>query len=317
MPSIPIQFTDEEWLFLLQNRTFSNDVIQALKGGKGALGLVSVQLDEKAIREIGAYAAQTFLQTKDAVTQDKMEKLMEVLAEAHDTLLGDSSAPAPSPINQGLKDMLESQEFTSKAEMEKAVQEYQDTYNDTPQDELGGFSPIQTSQLLNSQIDMPDCALKLNHELSLKEIESIHFIQNTRTFLRLMEEEGEVKATKKLGNLNRNFVEKLIDSCIIEEREREAMFRFNKVFNEEDYREGHIIRLLCEIAGLIKKRKDTFSITKTGSKYRNDLHAGALYTSLFNAHFCKFNLGYLDGYPDFPEIQTTIAFSLAAIKDKP
>ena len=59
MLTMPIQFTDEEWIFLLKNRKFSKDTLQALRDGQGALGMVSVLLDESGISEICAYAAQT------------------------------------------------------------------------------------------------------------------------------------------------------------------------------------------------------------------------------------------------------------------
>lgn len=317
MPSIPVQFSDDEWVFLLQNRGFSERVLNALKNGKGALSQVVVMLDVNDAAEVASYVAMVMTHTKNPSDRHKFGQILDNIDAAFDYTQDTPAPPQHSPVNQGLKDMLESQEFASKEDMDKAVQDYQDTYNNTPQDELCGFSPNQTSQMLNSQMDMPDCALKLNHDLTLKDLAAIPFFQNARTFLRLMEEAEEVKATKKLGNLNRKFVEQLLEASIIDNQEWEMMHRHNKVINEEDYLEGHIIRLVYEIAGLIKKRKDVFSITKKGSQYRTDRYACALFTSIFQAHFCKLNLGYMDGYPDFPGIQQTLTFSLAAIKQKP
>lgn len=96
--------------------------------------------------------------------------------------------------------------------------------------------------------------------------------------------------------------------------QKEDTIRFNKVLNEHDVRPLHIIRIICELARLVRRRKRKFLVTNKGQQLLGEQKAGELYTLLFRTFFRQFNLSYLDGLPECYGLQGTIAYSLYRLK---
>jgi hypothetical protein len=81
--------------------------------------------------------------------------------------------------------------------------------------------------------------------------------------------------------------------------------------NEQEVWPLHVLRLLLEMAGLVRRRKGVFRLTKEGARLRADEQASELYARLFLAHFRRLNLAYLDrSSAEAASLQTTIAYSL-------
>jgi hypothetical protein len=178
----------------------------------------------------------------------------------------------------------------------------------SPEPELGGLSPADVQRLIDAEWERPDSAVRLDATLSLEDLAGSRTLHNARLVLELLlGGEGEVKATPK-GNLPRAFVARF------RERMRAPEDRWAlpepKVVNEEDVWLLHVARLLLELAGLVKRRKGLFSLTRTGERLAADGRAGELFATLFGVHFRRFNLGYLDNAPDVPEFQFSTAYSL-------
>lgn len=173
--------------------------------------------------------------------------------------------------------------------------------------EFGGLSPTQVQRLLDGEWERSDSAVRLDATLSLEDLAGSRTLHNARLLLELLGAEGEVKATPK-GNLPRAFVARF------RERMRAPEDRWAlpepRVLNEEDVWLLHVVRLLLELAGLVKRRKGLFSLTRTGQRLAAEARAGELFATLFRVHFRRFNLGYLDNAPDVPEFQFSIAYSL-------
>jgi hypothetical protein len=83
-----------------------------------------------------------------------------------------------------------------------------------------------------------------------------------------------------------------------------------KVLNEEDLFPLHVVRVLLELAGLVKRRAGRFSLTRRGEQLRPPQRAGALFAQLLRTHFREFNLAYLDRAGPAPGFQATVAFTL-------
>ena len=96
----------------------------------------------------------------------------------------------------------------------------------------------------------------------------------------------------------------------MDEKTRDGILRYNKVLNETDVWPLHITRVVCEAAGMIRRRKNRFQLAKDAKGLLADSHAGELYYRLFWAYFTKFNLSYLDGLPDLHSVQQTIVYTL-------
>ena len=73
------------------------------------------------------------------------------------------------------------------------------------------------------------------------------------------------------------------------------------------------MRLLCELAGLIKKQKGKLSLTAKGKKLIKEENLFALFKEIFIAYTTKFNWPYNDRYGDHPIGQLGFAFSLEMV----
>ncbi len=180
-------------------------------------------------------------------------------------------------------------------------------YNNTPLDELGGLTPLQAHQLMYTEVDDPACLLQFADDLSEEEVLSSRFFRNARLFLTTVDEIGGVKATQA-GNLRRKFVAAIFPRLEMEEWKRQFIEQY-KVINEGDLWPLHEARVVCEVGGLLSKRKGRFRLTKKAK----GLLAGpseALYRHLFYTYFYRYNIAYRWGGREYPEIQAFANFGL-------
>lgn len=184
-----------------------------------------------------------------------------------------------------------------------------DRFNQRPVDAMGGLSPHQVERLLQQDWGQEGGPLVLNRGLSLEELAPSRDLRNTRTFLRLLVEEDGTKLTTS-GNLNRAFVRRMMDEGDWVWFRGMAPEEIRQVWNEGDFFSLHRLRVLSDLAGLIRKLKGRFVATKKGKKLLDDEGAGELFALLFETQFKKMNLAYLDRHPAGPELQRSVAYSL-------
>ncbi|MFQ5810745.1 MAG: hypothetical protein ACE5JM_14110, partial [Armatimonadota bacterium] len=175
--------------------------------------------------------------------------------------------------------------------------------------ELGGLSLPQAYALCLSDWEDPAGMLRLNEDLSLADVRAAPMLVNASLFLQAVMDAGRVKATVA-GNLNRRFVGSMLDRFQCEPGEVESVRVVNKVINERDFWPLHIVRVVLELARLVRRAKGWFMVTKKKQGMLAEEMAGALYALMFRTHFRKFNLAYLDRLPQIDSLQSTIAFSL-------
>ena len=72
----------------------------------------------------------------------------------------------------------------------------------------------------------------------------------------------------------------------------------------------HTTRLVAELAGLIRKYKGRFILSRNCRALLSGDGAAAIYPRLFTAYVEQFNWSYRDGYPDLRLIQTASLFAL-------
>jgi|GEM_PF-1655173 len=178
----------------------------------------------------------------------------------------------------------------SLAALNANLQENFTAYNDTPQAGLGGFSPEMLSALSRYPWDTPECPLKLNAEVSAEQLAGVRRLRETRDFLQQVQNKPRIKATPK-GNLPRSFVNEMVD-IFLDPSQKEKLFAYNKVLNEEDLFSLHETRLVCKLCGLLTLRKGYYTVSKRAAKLLAPGQEGALYQWLFMAYFRKYNVGY-------------------------
>ncbi len=207
----------------------------------------------------------------------------------------------PRPAPGGAPDSLD--------ELESRLAEAADAYNRRPQPELGGLAPCQLHRLLTADWAEPGGPLELDRSLRLPELEGARVLANARIALGALARSGGTRATAA-GNLNRRFVAEMVEAMVWPPGQREDLYRYNKVVNEADAWPLHLVRVLLDLAGLVRRRKGAFRITRRGEALLPDEQAGELYALLFRTRFRDMNLAYMTRGPEAPGLQHAVAYSL-------
>ncbi len=234
--------------------------------------------------------------------QTDKPKIKDILGKVFNKL-------TPNPIARSMAEQLSEYEFEDIDAANEIAQKMMNSRNAAPDAEMGELSPDQVSRLIYLSWDDDNFPLKFNKKLKLSELKNSVFFANATTFLKtLIESKNENTATAK-GNLNRKFVKLIFDKLIISEGHKKAILEYNKVINEADVFPLHIVRIVCQSAGLIHKRKNKFLVPKKHHSLLDDERAGELFYLLFHSYFRKFNIGYVDRLPELDFLQHTVAYS--------
>src|SRR5690606_26274333 len=116
--------------------------------------------------------------------------------------------------------------------------------------ELGGLSPMHVRDLLVGAWEGPDAVVQLNEELPDDDVEEAEFLVNARVLLQEVRDAGKVRATTA-GNLNRRFVDHMLDRLRLPSGYTEEVREYQKVINEQDVDRLHEPRVVLELAGLL------------------------------------------------------------------
>jgi hypothetical protein len=215
---------------------------------------------------------------------------------------------AQAAAEEALQEELARNPGATLDELNAALQERALTMNHRAQQGMGGLSPDQVRRLVDDSWEARG-AVRLNLALSPDDLASSRTWHNARVFLRYLEDHGPVRATAT-GNLSRATVQDLVEAMRWPEGFVEDLHEYNKVLNELDVFPLHVLRLVLDLAGLIKRRSGKFSLTRRGGEMLADERSGELFVLLFRTTFRKLNLGYLDRNEPIPDFQHTLAYVL-------
>lgn len=197
-------------------------------------------------------------------------------------------------------------------ELNRLLSERTADYNYAPQPDMAGLSPAQAHRLLYGGWDGPDAVLLINRNLGLDDLRAGRMLANARLLLASIWDKGSVKATAK-GNLNRAFVIDFAKAIYLEPLWASQLERQGNSLKEEDLLEINVLRHVLQIAGLIRRTRGYFYVTKKGAAIAAEDRSGELFALLFETVFRKLNLAVLTRYlPEFPPLQHMIAFSFYA-----
>jgi hypothetical protein len=172
---------------------------------------------------------------------------------------------------------------------------------------LAALPPQWRYRFLTARIDDVQGPVRLREDLPAQELEQSTFLANARLLLGKLKESPR-KATEK-GNLNRGLVRQMVAEMHMTEPYREWQ-PYIKVSKEADVWPLDVLRAVLQVAGLIRKYRGTFQITRKGLELLDEAAVGRLFAHLFRSYFGKFNLGYVDVAEDDPWMQATFAHSL-------
>ena len=214
---------------------------------------------------------------------------------------GAAGAGQANTAADGLKNALSDQHFSDEADARAFVDSHVAQANTTGLDDFDGLSPAQMSDLLYAPLASP-------HRLELAQA-GVPAAQAPVMMLfdALADAIGEdgLRTTAK-GNLPRAF-------CKEAHRWYSGVVRHDpyadlgSVNREDDFYDLHVTRVVAQLAGLIRKYKGRFLLTRKARRLRAQ---DGIYPELVTTHATRFNWGYGDGHEELDFVQHAFAFSL-------
>jgi len=178
--------------------------------------------------------------------------------------------------------------------------------NAQPLRDFLGLSPMQMASLLYHPLESPHL-VSFNEDWVPKQSMALHLFD---ALVAGIGKDG-VKATAK-GNLSLKLCQAIL-AGLPKQLQAEKIRTLNGIRSETEFDELNTLRILGQQAGLIKKRKNHFSLTSLGQELTRPENRSGLFSRLFKTYVSEFNWGYRDGYPALEIIQMGWLFSLYCI----
>ena len=171
--------------------------------------------------------------------------------------------------------------------------------------EFCGLSPEQMTRVLYRPFDSPE-TIQFSTD-----IEPSPDIRVMRIFMALVEAIGEsgLKPTAR-GNLPLKFCKAFAQELSEGDDDRSLFLRYGGIRSEVDFEELHCTRVVAELAGLVRKYRGKFVLTRKCRDMLEKQDNGGLYFELFKAYTTKFNWAYRDGYPEADIVQSSFLYTL-------
>jgi hypothetical protein len=217
----------------------------------------------------------------------------------------DSSSPkGAEQIFTDLRQVLHEHDFASLEEVQAFAGDFMRQKNQAALDDFQGLSPEQMRQMLDFSFSSPQF---VSFPDPLNEVPSAPVLTLFSLLVKAMGKDG-LKATAK-GNLPRNFCQETALAFWGDEvyRERTQIGGFNK---EEDFIDLNTTRLVAERAGLVRKFRAKFILSKTCRSLLDTHGMAGIYPRLLKTYVREFNWGYMDRFPEITFIQHAFLFTL-------
>lgn len=209
-----------------------------------------------------------------------------------------------SEFKADLKQVVEDKEFRTRQEAQAFFDEYLIRRNSTPMEEFQGLSPDQMQGMLDFPFGSPGLVM-FAAVLSIQPQAPILTL-----FKLLIDAIGEdgLKPTAT-GNLPRKFVREAALAYWSEAEHRDRT-QFGDLRTEIDFDELNVTRLVAELAGLVRKYKGKFIVSRLCRKLLKDYGMAGIYPLVLHAFVEQYNWGYWDHYPDIDFIQHSFLYTL-------
>jgi SEC-C motif len=203
-----------------------------------------------------------------------------------------------------LKELLKDKSFGSLDEANAFLRQHTQQRNQAPADDFHGLSSEQMHRFLHFPFDTPHL---VTIPSSLDRNPQIPILSLFYLLADAIGDDG-LKATAT-GNLPRNLCRETAKKYYSDE-EYERISRFGELRTEPEFRKMHTTRLVAELAGLIRKYKGRFILSKECRKLLAEQGQPGIYPRLFRAFVRDYNWAYQDHLGEIPFMQQSFLFSL-------
>lgn len=206
------------------------------------------------------------------------------------------------------KTYLSGKAFASIDDVNRDLAQFYQQKNRRPLTPFLGLSSNQMFGILHTPFSLKNEIFHFEYpgDLTLKEVP---FVQQALFFLQKLKELGEIRATQK-GNLPQFLVVELYHAFFSQDRYAHLPHK------EDDLREAARLKHVLNLAGLIKKRANKFSLTQKGDHILRDKNHTSLFTQLFLTFINSWNWAYGDRYEDIALIQSSAIFNFYLLHKK-
>ena len=179
--------------------------------------------------------------------------------------------------------------MTDIDELQKQIDKITNRQNQRGLADFEGYSPLEMQYILYDTFgeNSPIKFLKMEEF----EYQQVPILKQIKYLLKIIENQNELKLTNK-GYLPPRIVAEIYNQGFIKDKFIEA--GISKLYRETDCSIINLTRIISELSGIVKKRNNILSLTKTGkSIVNNDFD---LLFRIFTTFAGKFNWAYYDGY---------------------
>jgi hypothetical protein len=211
-----------------------------------------------------------------------------------------------SDFMKKIKEFLKGKKFESIEEANRALWEFIEKLNNTPLEEFCGLSPNKMTDILNFPFDSPDV---VSFNMNVSPPFDSPFVTIFILLINGIHKGCGIKVTCT-GNLSRNFCREIEKAYLTEEDFKFILRDKFPIMKEQDSIEIHIVRIISEMAGYIRKYKNKFILTKKGEKIITDGFKIDDYLHLLKIFTLRYNWAYTDLYGKIDIIQDSFLFTL-------
>jgi hypothetical protein len=208
-----------------------------------------------------------------------------------------------SPMD-ALRELLKGQSFGSLDEANAFISQHMQRQNHAVIDDFHGLSSEQMHRFLHFPFDTPDL---VSFPACLEITPKAPILRLFKLLFDAIGDDG--LKTTATGNLPRNFCREAARAFWGEE-EYARWSRHGEIRSEDQFAELNTVRLVAELAGLVRKYKGKFIITKECRKVLTEQGMAGIYPRLLRAFTKEYRWGYVDRWEEIPMVQHSFLFTL-------
>ncbi len=241
------------------------------------------------------------------VTEAKLKESYNVVQFPSNQFQGDG-LKSPKDILEMVKMRVEGQDDLTLEDLNEELNRVTFNQNNMAKAPFLGLSPADMHNILYTPF-RPDNEIFTIKIDSNKDLDNVPLVQHALFLLEKIHEKKQLKATQK-GNFPRSLVLEVYSEFFSNSR---FSFKPNK---EDDLPELTRLKHLLDMAGLLKKRSNKFSVTKKGEKILSQNDKRSLFSLILDPLFNKWNWGYTDAYSELMLIQSSAIFNIYLLHKK-
>lgn len=209
-----------------------------------------------------------------------------------------------APVMGDLKELLKGKNFASLDEVNAFLRQHSQQRNQTPVLDFHGLSPEQMHRFLHFPFDS---SRLITFSASIENIPRVPVLTLFNLLADAIGNDG-LKATAT-GNLPRSFCRESARVYLGDE-EYQRWSKYGELRSEPEFSEMHTVRLVAGLAGLIRKYKGKFILSRECRKLLAEPGQTGIYPRLLRTFAREYNWAYADALGEIPFIQQSFLFSL-------